>query len=404
MNISHFDSFFVKPKDTTIEEVLDKIRSGKYQQQIVTLRQFKKGDRQYDQIKTSLHHFTASGSFLKSRKEGDLYEYSRIILLDIDNVTDPEALKNQLKQDDHVHFAFISPGGKGLKVGVRVNTQKEYHKIAFQQVRKHFEGAYDIVIDISGKDVSRACFYSYDPALYHNTKATLFKVDISQASFSTAPGHHKSDNIPSPVEDKFNQIFKQAEEQFPFDKGSRNNHCHHFGCICNRDGVDQGHATEYYYRYKEEDFPESEIKNSIESAYKNRGEYGLNAYDQGPILPNSGSKRSKWFKRGPSLASGPDFDTSVYDNIPDIFKEVLKLSNHSNQDGVALLGVIGVLSSLFPNATVLNNNKKYEANLYLLVLAQAASGKGILEKIGKIVDTVEEKIADGQYNKILRGP
>src|SRR5690606_39195613 len=82
---------------------------------------------------------------------------------------------------------FISPSGTGLKILVKVDTDKDMHDVAFEQVKNHYESLLGVDIDQSGKDVSRLCFISYDPELYYNPESNEFKIiDTFYANYQSA--------------------------------------------------------------------------------------------------------------------------------------------------------------------------------------------------------------------------
>ena len=294
--ISKYKSFTSNPEDTTIEKTIDDIAGGKYKRQIETLRKYEKGDSKYSEEKKRLPHFTASGAFLNRRKADDLYKYSHCIVLDIDEILNPESLKKELITDPHTHFAFISPGGMGLKVWVKVDSQKEYHQIAFNQLVAYFEQKYGIEVDKSGKDVSRACFYSYDPFAYYDPSSEIFNVDVNTDHSPLDDVEHNKESTIAAIDYIFSHIDKEARRLQSED--GRNNHCHQFACICNRKGLDQVRAAEYFVKqYQEKDFTRSEIENTISGVYKrNLNEYAVQSeYHASPLAfqpTSSGTKLS----------------------------------------------------------------------------------------------------------------
>lgn len=72
---------------------------------------------------------------------------------------------------------FDSPG-KDLKAAVWIDPKR--HLESFQALERYFKTRYQVTIDKSVKDVSRLCFYSYDPDAYFNPNAKPFLVAGAQ--------------------------------------------------------------------------------------------------------------------------------------------------------------------------------------------------------------------------------
>lgn len=61
---------------------------------------------------------------------------------------------------------------------VKVETPKENHLTAFNQVKLCYEKTLALHADPSGKDVTRLCFFSYDPDLYLNPESKIFPYTV----------------------------------------------------------------------------------------------------------------------------------------------------------------------------------------------------------------------------------
>lgn len=79
-------------------------------------------------------------------------------------------------------------------------------------------------------------------------------------------------------------------------------------------------------------------------------------------------------------------DESVF---PGIVRDLLSLGNTPREKDVLLLSALTVISSSIPFVSGLYNKKVY-ANLYLMILANAAAGKGIVELSRYLVDPIDE--------------
>jgi hypothetical protein len=150
---------------------LEGVRTGKWQDIVLQVRSTSdKSER--DKLKKSAPLVTVSGSF-SDRKDDALKEHSGFIAIDIDNIENPEEAKTQLKADSYVYAAFTSISGHGLCLVMRIDGTR--HADAFNGIASYLYHTYQLIVDQSGKNVSRARFISYDPWIHINTKAILFK-------------------------------------------------------------------------------------------------------------------------------------------------------------------------------------------------------------------------------------
>ena len=104
-----------------------------------------------------------------------------LVHFDLDHLDDPEAMKRQLAQDDHVAFAFVSPSGQGLKIGVAASgiTGPEDYKHAWVVVLDALKRTYPAVHfneDPHVRFLHALCYVSDDPHLYVNGQAVPYVV------------------------------------------------------------------------------------------------------------------------------------------------------------------------------------------------------------------------------------
>ena len=176
--VTIFKNFNEVVEHKTISTILEEIKTGKYRPGIIYLRKSLAENKTeaYNKAKKSLPAFTPSGKFVGGRKLEFLANYSNCIILDIDKLsaTDLQNAKHLANQSEFTYASFISPSGNGLKILVKINSDKANHKEAFLLVQAHYESILKLEIDKSGKDLTRLCFYSYDENLYYNENAKIF--------------------------------------------------------------------------------------------------------------------------------------------------------------------------------------------------------------------------------------
>lgn len=156
-----------------VHTALDRIREG---QSKTTIESVRDGDKD---AKKTLPIVCFSGEFSDRSDEG-LFDHSGLIVLDFDHI-DVEKSKTVLATDAYVYSCWVSPSGDGLKALVRV-TNPERHRDHFRALRTYFHKQYDLEVDESGVNESRACFESYDPDLILNPGAQKFGAFASERS------------------------------------------------------------------------------------------------------------------------------------------------------------------------------------------------------------------------------
>jgi predicted P-loop ATPase len=172
MLISHYSSIYTKHADSVeLSAFLEGVRTGKWQDIVLQVRSTSdKSER--DKLKKSAPLVTVSGSF-SDRKDDALKEHSGFIAIDIDNIDNPEEAKKLVQADSYIYSAFTSISGHGLCLVMRIDGTR--HADAFNGIASYLYHTYQLIVDQSGKNVSRARFISYDPWIHINTKAILFK-------------------------------------------------------------------------------------------------------------------------------------------------------------------------------------------------------------------------------------
>jgi predicted P-loop ATPase len=156
-------------KEIPFDVFLQYIQDGKWQDYVLPIRAMKVKEERTT-AKKNVPYVTVSGTF-SERKITGLTKHSGFIAIDVDDV-DPEEVKSMVCPDRYVYAAFTSISGRGLCIVFRINPEK--HAEAFEGLQEYLYINYGVVIDPSGKDVSRPRFISFDPHLFHNPSADKF--------------------------------------------------------------------------------------------------------------------------------------------------------------------------------------------------------------------------------------
>ena len=410
MKSSIFQNFVKYIGDQSLIVITKLIQDGKYKNQVLAIRSLIEDGNQAeaDNQKKQLPAFTPSGIFHNGRKANLLTEYSCHVILDIDKIPADEittVIENAAKVP-HTFSAFISPSGNGVKIIVFVNSPAQYHKIAFSQVAAYYESYLHITIDPSGKDVSRLCFMSYDPDCYRNIYATEFEVklqdnyddasstDNSNNSDSTEQvdeaeqANEKEDNPASKVdwEKTFGKCIDFTEKKSSYTEGNRNNFIHLLACNCNRVGIPQTDVEKLMV--ENYDLDSNEIRQSIDSAYTN------NTQDFAKFANLAASNDETVQSKDELLTKMPFLPESIFNNLPCILQHGAAALQDRREKDIFITGALAIISGCMRNVIGLYRGKEQYSNLFVFIIAPAASGKGALTYSKQLGDKYHDKLVE----------
>lgn len=190
MDITIYKSLYdKKPTYSNPERVLQQFKKqGEHYVTIEKIRSSSDKD-EITNFKKTLPIVCFGGKFNERKKSGLLHS-SGLLVLDFDSGKGFE-MKERFAKSKYTYAAFISPSGKkkGCKVVVRIPDVKDDEE--YKEYFEFFEQNYGV--DKSGKDISRACFISYDPDLYINPNAEIFTKDMMKRF--TQPKESQSEKI-----------------------------------------------------------------------------------------------------------------------------------------------------------------------------------------------------------------
>jgi len=110
---------------------------------------------------------------------------------------------------------------------------------------------------------------------------------------------------------------------------------------------------------------------------------------------------------GPPPNNGYDDDPmpylpeDIFDMLPDILKESCELFDDRRQKDLYLLSALSVLSGCFPMIRGIYDDDETACNLYTMIVAPPASGKGAMKWARKLANKVAEQIKD-EYVDMFR--
>ena len=178
MNIGFYDKITNLKRDNEIpvDLFLESIRNGKWQDEVFKVRLIKdKRERKFE--KEKLPSVTLSGLFA-SRRDSQSEKHSGFIGMDIDDVAEPDEIKEILKNDPYIYAIFVTVSGNGLCVIFKINAKR--HREDFYAISKYLYDKYQLITDPSGVNESRIRYVSFDPHLfirYENVKTFDIKLE-----------------------------------------------------------------------------------------------------------------------------------------------------------------------------------------------------------------------------------
>lgn len=227
-------------------------------------------------VKQLLPCFTPAGTFTGRENNGaNLLEcYSKVMHLDFDKVENLYELKEAIKKDKYTFAYFKSPSMNGLKVFVKVDSESQWHKTAFYQVRKHYYNVTGLLSDKKCKDITRLCFVSSDQSLFLNEKSSVFPIDIKlpePVEVGPAPERYEFGSTEQYLVDF------TGRKSGPYPSDGRNEWLFRLACNCNRYGLGKTEALTIcrtvLYSGDMTGFSENELNTLVRSAYNNRAEH-----------------------------------------------------------------------------------------------------------------------------------
>ena len=378
-NISIFSKFTKFMGNKPLTTILDEIVSGVYDIPIQKIRQLIALGKttEAEEEKKKLPAFTPSGIFDKGRKANLLQQYSKYVILDIDDLEDEklDPVFNQACNLTTTLSCFKSPSGKGLKVIVEVTSDAEHHEQAFNQVADHYEKYLQVKIDHSGKDVSRLCFYSSDPLLYRNDDNVPFQITVKEA----LPAAEVMSAV-KPAAD-FTTMYIHAVEftqnKITYEEGSRNRFVHLLASNCNRNGIPEQTALDYILQ--DFNYDDKEVSSSVRSAYKNHAEFGKFAQlAQTALSEVDNSEEAAMDEFHEKLLTTPFIPDSVYRNLPSILQRACAHFEHPREKDLFLTGALTVLGGCMKGVEGNYDQRRMFSNLFCFIIAPPASGKNAL--------------------------
>jgi len=260
-----------------VKVVLDRIKNGSSKERVKLIRQEKdKSNR--NKLKQDLPAVCFSGTFSK-RSDTGLQDHSGLICLDFDGYKTKKDLmsdKDQLSKNKYVYSVFVSPSGNGLKALVKIPKDPDNHVGYFRALEEYFQSEY---FDKACKNISRVCYESYDPLIHVNETSSLWD-KIAEHEYRPIDKYKERPTIPITDENKVvDRLMSWWKKKYGIIEGERNNNVYVLAAAFNDFGVNRSLAEYVMSEFQTRDFPMSEIKTTIDSAYRHTTKFGSKYYE-----------------------------------------------------------------------------------------------------------------------------
>ena len=265
-----------QPHYISVRKALERVRNGNSAPKIEEIRS-KVDKERANGLKRNLPCVCFSARFETTREEKSNFKHTGFMVLDFDELDDAEAFRDELRERPFIFAAWLSPRGNGVKALVRI-AKTESHREHFAALQDEFNG----MLDKSGANVSRVCYESYDPNIYINENADVYRtVKKSVTIEQQIVNNDHSDNFKKLVSWLSNK--KEA-----FVQGERNVFIFKLACACARFGLPESVTTNLIisnFVVNTTDFGVRECEITVQSAYKSvGGEYGSAQFTSGKLV------------------------------------------------------------------------------------------------------------------------
>lgn len=280
------------PSHRSFLEVLEEMKrpGDELKNRIKAVREAKTSAEQ-DRLKVLLLPVLCPSGTFTRRSDASILDYNGVICLDLDNTLDPKGMKALAKTFPYALAAMTSPTGIGVKVFVLTDLKDpSRHSDLYYHLEDimGFKKRLDLKFDPSCCNLSRACFFSYDPAMWINQDVVPYHVDLDKlpiytpAPKSATTTKTRTDiaidtpEYPTPltnldaIRNAIVDTHTLFEEYYPMYQGVQNNNLFILAFFFRLEGIPEDDAVDYlvaYYVDPAGGFTAGEIKRTVHSAY-----------------------------------------------------------------------------------------------------------------------------------------
>lgn len=160
-----------------VEDIYNAIKNEDWKKYTDPVRKAEYKSDEYDSLKNNLPAFTMSGIFPKGQRLNDsIISHSGRIVIDLDGLKDNVYdVKDAISEDPYTEAVFISAGGRGLAVVIKIDGNK--HVESFLHLEKYYKSNFGLDVDQSCKNVARIRYVTSDPDIFINMESKVFELE-----------------------------------------------------------------------------------------------------------------------------------------------------------------------------------------------------------------------------------
>ena len=417
----------------TVAQFINAIRSNRWKAKVEKFRRLKAEGllKEAEAIKSKMPAVIIAAVCEGGHSKEDVRTLSGYLMLDIDHYPgDIHELKKLLQALPWVMGVWISISGDGMKLIVRVDctTQEEYEKLAYPIVARYISQLINFPVDMRCSDLSRTCFASYDPEAFlregecevfpWREEVETFLAEQQEKEAAEKEGKTSADEAGT-ASGLVQKFFDQFIERHPYVRNYRHDFQLRLGREARRKGMNESEFEQLVSlavsKLSMPDCDGPEITRNLTDAYRFAE---LNKLEEYPRVGFKGSKVSPepYLRDNDGVLSleemvahnyemrleAPYIPDWVYDQLPEMLREGLKVSKSRRQRDMLFLAMLANYSGCMPQTYMVYDNTVIYPHLFVDVIGSAASGKGIMMDASQLGMPIHEMFCKENKEKQQR--
>ena len=425
--VSEFTGVRSKKSQTiSIKQYLDKVRSDEFKEKVLRhrlLRQQPGHEAEAQAIKSKMPCIIPAGICQGGHAASQLVQLSLITSVDLDDTNErTDEIFESLKELPYLKVLHRSISGTGLKafLCISISNPDQYSAI-YAAVSAEISQYAQHPCDKKCKDITRPCFYSWDPEAYYNPTATSYSLPEATAAeeegtpnvakfhplSSAAPGATPAEGDNPAAPGFLAQFVSDFEHRNPFMRGERNDIALKLGRASRSKGFSseelESIISVFSKHWSNSDFTADDIRKRVQAGYQ-----FVNKQQSSEKPPFQGSQGSRFTMNPPRQertsededvllennnklrSAAPYFPEEVYLHLPRFLQECVKYAANPREKDIMLLGSLNNCSACLPGTRFIYKNAEHSTHFYSAVPASAAAGKSAIGFTSYLMDAIQE--------------
>lgn len=365
------------------------------------------------QLKLQLPAIAVSAIFNEQRKTEQAIEHTGLIMVDVDGMqTSAYEYLQRSKKLPWLCMAYISARGKGVHLFFKVEKNLTHHEQVCRALYDVVEMMLGEPVDRNCTDITRTSLLCWDENCYFNPQASVFKWQ---------PPMPQMAGLPLTESERLQLYLDQVDLSTAWLKGQRHAQLVSLAFCLNRAGFSRETVqNECVRRYSQPDFDAKEITKTIASIYaRAQAEHGANQRETGSAYykkyATSATSATKDYKteeemkeedetpvEQPLVPPLPRVDYSILEKGPQLFLDMIRPGLVGFQKDIATVGALTMISSAMPHVEGRYHREMVSPTLFLYVVAQSGSGKGVLNGMRSMLEPWQNQVRNNSRSYVLK--